>query len=83
MCVVFSSLVYSCVEAMLLLSLMCIGTPELRVFDLVRMVSLAGALRIDQDYGKCVWVALVSCRSIALLQTLSFKLHCFCYSVFV
>ena len=35
-----------------LLGLMCAGTPELRVFDLVRMVSPADALRIDQDYAR-------------------------------
>ena len=45
---VFASLVYSCVEKMSLLGLMCTGTPELRVFDLVRMVSPAD----DQDYAR-------------------------------
>ncbi len=51
-CVVFASLVYPCVEGMLLLGLMCTGTPELRVFDLVRMVSPADALCIKQDYAR-------------------------------
>ena len=51
-CVVFASLVHSCVEKMSLLGLMCTGNPELRVFDLVRMVSPADALRIDQDYAR-------------------------------
>ena len=46
---VFASLVYSCVEKMSLLGLMCTGTPELRVFDLVRMASPAEN-RITLDF---------------------------------